>query len=181
MEIQSDIIDAKELLQRAGVDVGMNVADFGTGREGGFVLEAARLVTETGRVFALDVVKEILSVIEGMARDAGVHNVTTIWTDLEMYGAARDIADNTIDVGVLANTLFQSQKRDEMMKECVRMMKPGGTLLIVEWKPGETAIGPPLAERVAVDEISTIAKQLGLEAEEQFEAGEYHWGMLLRK
>lgn len=174
-----DLFDGEALLRRAGVDVAMHVADFGVGREGTFTIAAARLVTETGQVFALDVVKEILAVIEGMAQDAGLRNVVSVWTDLEIYGAATAIADNTIDVGILANTLYQSSQRAEMMKECMRMMKPGGTILVVEWKPGATAIGPPVEHRVNAQEIKDIAKTLGMEIGEEFEAGEYHWGMLL--
>lgn len=177
---QADVLDTEALLKRAGVDVGMNVADFGAGREGTFTTTSARLVTETGRVYSLDVVKDVLGVIDGMVKDAGLNNVETIWTDLELYGAAEAVADNIIDVGILANTLFQSLKREEMMKECVRMMRPGGTMLLVDWKPGETAIGPPVDHRATPDEMKEIATRLGLEVTEEFEAGEYHWGLLIK-
>jgi ubiquinone/menaquinone biosynthesis C-methylase UbiE len=176
---QADVLDSEALLRRAGVDVGRNVADFGAGREGTFTITAGRLVTDTGHVYSLDVVKEVLGVIDGMVKDAGLSNVQTVWTDLELYGAAKDIADNVIDVGILANTLFQSQKRADMLKECVRMMKPGGTLLMVDWKPSDTAIGPPVDHRASAQEMKDIAQGMGLTVTEQFEAGEYHWGLLV--
>lgn len=179
---EEDILNAEVLLKRAGVDVGMRVADMGCGREGTFTFTAARLVTQTGQVFALDVVKEVLDAIEAMKVQRGASdNVATIWTDLELLGATQQISDGTIDVGILSDTLFQSEEREDMIRECNRMVRRGGTLLVVEWKPTRTAIGPDLHMRVQPDEIRTIAAKLGLEVTDQFEAGEYHWGMVLRK
>lgn len=178
---QGDVLDARALLQRAGVDVGMSVADMGTGREGSFVTAAAQLVTSTGTVYALDVVKDILTLVQERAEAAGLHNVVPIWTDLEMYGATRRIVDGMLDVGIVANTLFQSEKRDDMIAECVRMIKPGGTLLVVDWKTSPTPMGPPLEHRVDPEEIKRSAQRHELHLAEEFEAGEYHWGLLFKK
>jgi ubiquinone/menaquinone biosynthesis C-methylase UbiE len=151
------------------------------GREGNFVLSAAKIVTQTGHVYALDVVKEILELIAGKAQDAGFQNVEPVWTDLEMYGAARAVVTGSLDVAVLANTLFQSQKKADMIKECVRMIKPGGRLLVVEWKPVETVFGPPVTDRVTPDAMKELAHTEGLRLTEEFEAGEYHWGQLYER
>lgn len=178
---ESHLLNERALLEHVGVDVGQTVADLGTGREGTFLVEAARMVSQTGKVYALDVVKEILEVVQGMAAQAGLQNVETVWTDLEMYGAATAVADQTVDVGILANTLCQSTDRPAMMKEAVRMLKPGGRLLIVEWKPVETVLGPPVEQRVKPEEMKQIALQLGLQLTDEFEAGEYHWALVLTK
>ncbi len=176
-----DVLDAKALLQRAGVGVGMTVADFGVGREGSFLLAAGHMVTARGTVYALDVVQDILRFVEEMANSAGVQNVTTVWTDLEMYGAAERVKDESVDVGILANTLFQSTQKEAMVKECMRMMKTGGTLLMVDWKPVNTAFGPPAEQRVGPDEMKQIVHTVGGTIIESFEAGEYHWGLLVQK
>ncbi|MFH1426495.1 MAG: methyltransferase domain-containing protein [Candidatus Kerfeldbacteria bacterium] len=178
---ESDVLDPRKLLTHTGLGPGMTCADFGVGREGSFILTAADMVTATGRVYALDVVKEILEVINGLAQDAGHENVLTIWTDLELYGAAKDIADGFIDVGLLVNTLFQSEQKEDMFRECIRMMRPGGKLLVVDWKPVNTAFGPPKDKRVDPQEIKTLATGLGLQLIEEFEAGEYHWGQLYQR
>lgn len=178
---EEDLFNADQLLQKAGVTVGMTVADLGVGRIGNVTLAAARLVTETGTVYAVDIVKDVLRIIEEKVQSAGLHNVIPIWTDLEVFGAANRIVDGSLDVGILCTTLFQSEKKAEMMKETVRMIKEGGTLLVVDWKTQNTSIGPPPDKRVNPQEIKQIAQTLGLTVIEEFEAGEYHWGLLLRK
>lgn len=180
-QFQEDVLDAAALLQRAGVGVGMTVADFGVGREGSFMLNAARMVTERGTVFAIDVVQDILRLVEELAHNAGVSNVVTVWSDLEMYGAAQRVADNSVDVGILANTLFQSQERAAMLKECMRMVKPGGKLLMVDWKAVDTALGPPMEQRVSAEEMKEVGAAAGAHLLEEFDAGEYHWGLLFEK
>lgn len=177
----SDVLDPPALLQRAGVTVGMKVADMGAGREGSFTIAAAKLVSAAGQVYSLDVVKGVLEIIKGLATQAGVNNVTTVWTDLEMYGATEAVADGSIDIGILANTIYQSEQKQMMMEECLRMIKPGGKLLVVEWKPVETIMGPPVEQRLSPMQMKELAEKGKLTLLEEFEAGEYHWGQIYQK
>lgn len=178
---ETDILDVPALLKRAGVDGGMIVADLGCGRDGSFVITAGRMVTENGRVYAVDIVKDVLTVMKEKAETAGLHNVVTVWSDLEVFGGARQISTGSLDVGILANTLFQSEKREEMVGESLRMIKTGGTLLVVEWKPAPTPFGPPQELRVKPEDIKRHAQRHGAQLIDEFEAGEYHWGLIFHK
>ncbi len=177
----ADVLDARALLQRTGLNAGMTAADLGCGRDGSFVISASRLVTENGRVYAVDIVKDVLAVMQEKAKEAGVHNVVTVWSDLEVFGGARQITTGSLDLGILANTLFQSEKREDMVAESLRMVKVGGTLLVVEWKPVPTPFGPPLELRVNPEDIKRHAQRHGAQLVDEFEAGEYHWGLIFRK
>lgn len=179
--LNEDVIDPKALLAKAGVGPGMVVADFGVGRNLAFMLTASQMVTSTGTVYALDVMKEILRLAEEKAQATGVQNVVTVWTDLELYGAAKRVIDGSVDVGLLINTIFQSQAKPDMLRECLRMIKAGGKLLVVDWKPVQTAIGPDIDHRVSPNEMKQLAANAKLTVVEEFEAGEYHWGILFKK
>lgn len=180
-QLQDDVINMEELLTKAGVEPGMKVGDLGVGRQGTLTIAAGRRVTSTGVVYAVDVVKEILRLISEKVENAGVHNVLTVWSDLEVYGGARQIIDGALDTGMLVNTIYQSQHRADMMKECSRMIHPGGTLLVVDWKKAQTPFGPPVEHRATAEEVKEIASSLGLQLVDSFEAGEYHWGVLFQK
>lgn len=179
--VDEHLIEPNAFLTRLHVDVGMTVADFGVGRDLSLLMTAAHKITSTGIAYALDVVKDLLSIIEERVTMDGLTNVQTVWTDLEIYGAARTIADNSVDVGWLVTTLYMSQKKEAMIKECLRMIKPGGTLAIADWKPQATPIGPAVEYRFAPKIITDIAPSLGLQLQEEFEAGEYHWGLVFQK
>lgn len=179
--VDEHLINPDALLDHAGVDVGMTCADFGVGRDPSLLFATARKVTSKGLVYALDVVKDLLPIIEERAVMEGLTNVQTVWTDLEIFGAARAVADNSVDVGWLVTTLYMCQKKEAVLKECLRMMKPGGRLVVADWKTRATPIGPPLEHRFEPKVVSAMAPTLGMRLLEEFEAGEYHWGIVFQK
>lgn len=176
------IINVPAILRRAYVKPGYSIADLGAGREGRMALGAGKIIGQSGVAYAVDVVKAILPAIESKATMLGINNVKTVWSDLEIYGATKEITDNSLDVGFLVTTLFQSDKRREMMTESYRMIRPGGKLVAVDWKPGTNApLGPEESRRVHPEEIKQYAADLGLKLIEEFEAGIYHWGLIFIK
>lgn len=182
MPYNTIIIDVPDILKRAQVRPGSVIADLGTGREGRMALGAGKIIGESGVAYAVDVVKAILPAIASKATMHGINNVQTVWSDLEIYGATKAIADNSLDVGFLVTTLFQSNKREEMMKESHRMVRPGGKLVVVDWKPGSNApLGPEEERRVHTDEIKSLAADLGMTLVDEFDAGQYHWGLIFTK
>ena len=53
-----------------------------------------------------------VSGIDSKAKTAGLYNVKTIWSNLEIIGATK-ITENSLDFTLLVNTLFQSKKQEE--------------------------------------------------------------------
>ncbi len=182
MPYNTVIIDVPAIMNRVKLTPGDKIADLGTGREGRMALAAGKVLGDYGVAYAVDVVKAILPAIATKAKMHGINNVKTVWSDLEIYGATKAIADNSLAVGYLVTTLFQSQKRLDMMKESYRMIKPGGRMVIVDWKPGlSTPFGPDESRRVHPEEIKQYAEELGMHLEDEFEAGQYHWGLIYIK
>lgn len=182
MPYNTVIIDAPALVARADVKPGMLVADLGTGREGRMALAAGKVMANNGTAFAVDVVKSILPAISTKARMHGINNVVTVWSDLEIYGATRAITDNTLDVGFVVTTLFQSQKPADLLRECLRMIKPGGKLVVVDWKPSaESPLGPPASARVHPESVKELLNDGKIQLIDEFDAGPYHWGLLFVK
>ncbi len=182
MELPKIIIDIPKILHQSGIKPGDMVADLGTGREGRMAIPAAQIVGESGASYAIDVVKAILPAVQTKAKMRGANNVQTVWSDLEVYGATRAIRDNTLTIGYLVTTLFQSSKHEAMIKECHRMIRPGGKLVMVDWKPGvQTRVGPEEARRVHPEEVKSICEKMNMHQVDEFEAGPYHWGLIFVK
>lgn len=176
-----DVLDASALLAKAGVSVGMTVADCGAGVDAPFAIAAAQMVGPMGTVYALDVVKTALEQIRQKALRKNLHNIEPVWTDLEIYGAAKQLHNNSVDVAVLSNTLFQSRDHAGILTEISRFLKQGGALLILDWKPDSHGIGPANEQCVDPAHVKMVARVAHLEAQEEFSAGQYHWGMILKK
>ncbi len=64
------------------------------------------------------------------------------------------IDDSTIDLANLGNVYHEIKGRLNFLKEIYRILRPGGTLLIIDWDPAEDlGIGPPLASRVPTSQV----------------------------
>jgi ubiquinone/menaquinone biosynthesis C-methylase UbiE len=171
-----------DVLAKIGVNAGMAVGDFGCGNLGYFSLISAKRVGQSGTVYAVDILKSALESVANIARQNGLNNVKTVWSNLEMLGAAR-IPAGTLDVVFLHNVLFQSKKKDLIIKEGQRLLKDGGKIMIIDWLKAKTAVGfgPPEAARPDPEDIKKIGQKIGLRLLEEFVAGPYHFGLIFIK
>ncbi len=174
------LLDAEFLLKDVlEIPFGARVADLGCGSMGYFVLQAAMLVGDKGRVYACDILKDVLSAVSGKARQEGLINVKTVWTNLEIVGATK--IDEPLDYALLINTLFQATKHAEMLSEAYRLLKPEGKLLVVEWRASSGPIGPAADLRMAKETIDELAQSAGFAKIKDFEAGASHYGLIFQK
>src|SRR5271165_926365 len=87
----------KTNLDAMGIEHGMLVADFGAG-SGHYVVEIARMLGKSGRVYAIDVQKDLLRRIHTEARKHGLEErIEFIWADLEEAKGSK-IADRRLDL-----------------------------------------------------------------------------------
>lgn len=174
------LIDPQLIIEKAGIGDAMHVADLGCGATGHFVFPVAKAIGKKGIVYAVDILKNNLRNIERRAKVENLEQVRVVWSNLEIFKATR-IESGSLDVAMLINVLYQSDNRTEMIREAVRMTKSGGILLIIDWNPTAAPFGPSLSERVNKDNLKAGVPRLGLELKEEFNAGEYHFGMTFIK
>ena len=167
------------VINEFGLRQGMSVADFGSGA-GYFTIIMAARVGREGRVYALDIMESALDSVREKARAVGLENVEAIRTDLEVVGSS-GLSDQSQDMVLLANILFQSDKKAEIVREARRTLKDGGSLIIVDWKKGAGGFGPPDNLRTDETAMHSLAVGEGLVFERAFDAGQFHFGIVFRK
>ena len=176
----TELINPVNVLEKAGIRADMTVADFGCGTLGHYVFPAAAMVGQRGKVYAVDILKSVLDGIEGRRKLEAEQNVVEVWGDIESpHGVP--LPDDSLDIGLLINNLFMSKSKEAMVRECTRMVKHGGTMIIIDWKPSGAAFGPPGESRVAPETAKQLAAAAGLQVVSDFEPGKYHYGFVCRK
>ncbi len=182
MPAATSYLNPVALIDRLHLAPGQWVGDFGVGSAAHFALVAAERVGADGGVLMFDVVKPALSGAMTAMEARGLTNCRSVWTNLEIYGGATGVKDKSLDAGVLANVLHQSQHPKEILAEAHRMLKTEAALLVIDWKPEvEATIAPDKNKRLAVGYVAGLATSIGFAPAEQFEAGPYHWGLVLVK
>lgn len=177
---KSELLDSGIILRDfLQLGTGNMVADLGAGG-GGFSMQSARLVGVQGQVYAVDILKNVLSEIESQARMANLSNIKTVWSNIEIIGATK-INEQSLDAVLLVNVLFQSNKHYEIMSEAVRLLKDNGKLLVVDWSDSNSSFSPASERRVDPKSVMQYAQQLGLSLVKEFRAGNYHFGQIYKK
>lgn len=170
----NDFIDPEKILNNLDLKPDMIGADFGCG-SGGSVIPLAKKLNE-GLVYALDVQEGPLNALKGRTSAEGINNIKFVRVDLEKPKGSK-LLDNSMDVVLIVNTLFQAEDKKAMVSEAKRVLKENGILLIVDWLPKSGFNG--IAEgRISPDELKKMAEELNLSFKKEFEAGKYHFGLI---
>ncbi len=167
-------LSPEKILKDIKLKKDMVAADFGCG-SGSWVLPLAKIL-EDGKVFALDALEEPLSALAGKAKSENLSNIEPILSDVE-----KDIKleQESCDLVLMTNLLFQIKDRSGVMEKAKAVLKPGGNILIVDWKKDLVVGSSP--EKVSAAEVKEIAQNLKLKLEQEFEAGAHHYALVFQK
>lgn len=124
------VAGSRLLLDRAGVETGMNVLDVGSGL-GRLTLPAAQRVSPTGRVVALDLQPAMIQRLKARAAALGLTNVETIVGGAGEGHLARGVFHRAFLVTVLGEIVSQ----EAALREIFEALVPGGILSITEVIP----------------------------------------------
>lgn len=166
----------RENVLQLGLREGMKVADFGAG-SGHYARAAAGIVGHSGRVYAIDVQENVL---KHLKLNTHVHHqgiIDTVWGDIEKPGGTH-LRDASLDVIILANTLFQVEDRFGLLGEMKRVLKSGGKLLVVDWAGSYGGIGPELKQVVPEHDAEDFFINAGFHKMKSFRAGPHHYGIV---
>lgn len=171
--------DPSKIIAQLDLQSGSRVAELGAG-SGAYILAAAKAVGEHGKVFAVEVQKELLSRLERESSSKGVHNIEAMWGDAEAAGGTH-LADAACDAVIVANVLFQVPDKSGLAREAARITKPRGKALVVDWSGSFGGAGPAPTAVVSKQKAQEIFESAGFQFERAVDAGEHHYGMVFRK
>lgn len=172
-------LNPKKVLVYLGIKAGMKVADFGCG-SGYFPIALSKVVGESGKITAIDILESVLDLVMARAKNDKLFNVSVVRANLEIYGSSK-LADNSEDLVLLVNILHQSGKKDEILKEAKRIIVPGGQIAVIDYHPLLLKIAPPKGQGLNKENMKNLAEINNLKLIKEFEASEYHWGMVFSK
>ena len=167
-------IDPSEVLKQLKLKKDMIAADFGCG-SGGWALPLAKKLEE-GTIYAIDILEEPLSALKARAKLEKILNIEIIRADVEKR---TPLSSNSVDLVLMTDLLFECEDKKMVLEEGKRVLKKGGKILVVDWKK-DSPLGPE-ESRISAEDVKKIAKDLNLKLEKEFEAGIYHWGLIVVK
>ncbi len=157
-------LSPQKVIEELPLSKEMNAVDFGCG-PGGWVIPLAKKAKD-GKIYALDVLNEVLSALKSKAEMERVYNIRTIRCDIER---GTNLQKDYFDLVIMSNFLFQVEDKDIVIEEARRVLKREGNLLVVDWTNKED---------VAEDLINKKITQKGFEKIKNIDAGDSHFAIL---
>ncbi|MHB8277948.1 MAG: class I SAM-dependent methyltransferase [Candidatus Humimicrobiaceae bacterium] len=155
-DFRKKILPAIKTLRAAGLKEGMVLADIGSGN-GYFTFPAADIVGSKGKVFALDILPELLDDISKRIKTEKRNNIEVIKTDENNL----KIAKESVSLAFSCNVLHETKDLDLFLKEVKRVLKPSGRITIIDWEKVDSDFGPPKEHRLDKSVIINGLKDIG--------------------
>ena len=147
------------VLEEMGLKEGLTVAEIGTGT-GYFARRIARAVGPTGKVLAVDIQPEMLSLLEKYAEDEGIKNIVPILgteTDPKLPKAG-------VDRLLMVDVYHEFQQPEEMLARIRESLAPGGRVILVEYRAeDDTASHIKADHRMSVEQVLSEWNPAGFE------------------
>lgn len=147
------------VLEEMGLKEGMTVAEIGTGT-GYFARRIAKAVGPTGKVLAVDIQPEMLSLLEKYAAEEGVKNIVPILgteTDPKLPKAG-------VDRILMVDVYHELQKPEEMLAHIRESLAPGGRVVVVEYRAeDDTASHIKADHRMSAEQVLSEWNPAGFE------------------
>jgi FkbM family methyltransferase len=117
------------LLKALALQPGMVVADIGAGT-GYLSRRMARALAPSGRVLAVDVQPQMVTMLQRLAREAAITNIEA------RLGAEQDVQlpAGTVDLAIMVDVYHELSHPFEVLASIVRALKPNGQVVFVEYK-----------------------------------------------
>lgn len=153
------------ILDALGVTSARVVVEIGVG-SGYYTSHLSKIIVSQGVIVACDVSEKMLEILN---RKNLNQTLPVLMEELHL-----PLKDKSADLVLAANVLHEFDDPLTMLREVFRVVQPGKTVGIVDWKKTAMDFGPPLRERLEVAEIESLLTQGGFESIEIFDIVPYH-------
>ncbi len=153
-----------DVVMALGLKDGERIVDLGSG-SGYFTLRFARHVGVSGRVYAVDVNPDMVVHLNRRVRDATLDNVRTVL-------AAPDdplLADASVDRVFICETWHHLENHPQYLAKLAKALRPGGQIVVIDFKASETPVGPPMPMRVARETVVTEFERGGFRLVKEYD------------
>lgn len=168
-----------KVIHQSAIPKGGTVADFGFGT-GNFLELLSKEVGKEGKVYAIDIQKDIVKKVADEFRQKNITNTEFLSVNLEEEKSTK-IKDNSIDFVLISSVLFQSDNKENILKEAVRITKPNGRILFIEWKESFSGMGPHTDQIFPENQAIMMFKNFPVDLDRRIDSGIYHYALIYIK
>jgi arsenite methyltransferase len=165
-----------EVVEKLGLKAGEAVADLGAG-SGYFTLRFAQAAGPAGKVYAVDVDRGMLDNIERRAREAHLENIQLVLAEPH----DPQLPASSVDMIFICDTLHHISDRATYYPLLARALRPGGRLVNIDFYKKPLPVGPPVAMKIAKEEMIEEVKPAGFHLVKDFDFLPYQYFLIFQR
>ena len=125
------------------------------------------------RLYCVDINKKAVKKAEKLLKDRD--NVFFIVSD----AAKMPILSSSVDAVFAANSFHDMDDKNAVYREILRILRPDGRVIVVDWKKEQGLLGPPLSIRMSEEDYVKQFKDFRLAT--RFQPSPSHYGLVLQR
>jgi ubiquinone/menaquinone biosynthesis C-methylase UbiE len=171
-----EMLPPEKTLISLGLHEGDIMADIGCGI-GYFTIPASKIVEDGGKIFAMDILSEMLEEVEIKVKENNISNIETVLTkenDLKLE-------EGKISFAFISNVLHEAEDKEKFLREIKRSISSKGRIAIVEWQKINSEFGPPIEHRLDRIDLIKMLDILGFSNISTINIGENFYGLTAQK
>jgi len=172
-------LNPEKFVEYCDAHLGMKVADLGASI-GQYAIPLAKRVGGGGKVYAVDIQKDLLLKLKSEATKKKISNIEIVWGDIETVGGTK-LKNESVDRVFIINTTFQINDKSSLIYEIKRILKKKGKVIYVDWQDSFGGLGPHPDNIITSEMITQLFEKGGFIKECNLPSGDHHYGILFIK
>ena len=171
-----ELIDPNILTETLPIKPGSVVLDLACGK-GAYSIFLSEIVGEQGLVYAVDLWKEGLLLLEQEIENKNITNIMTILGDATKE---IDVDEYHVDLCLMSTVLHDFEEADQIdavLKQVKLLLKPNGCFAVIEFKKVEGPPGPPIKIRLSENEVNKIVTGYNFKKIKTVDVGDFNYMM----
>lgn len=144
------------VVEALGLRPGGAVADLGAGT-GYFMEHLARGVGPSGTVYAVETEPKLLVHLRDRAARAGLDHVVPVLASPDRPR----LPAGSLDVLFVVDTYHHVDDRIDYFRAAARLLRPGGRVVVVDWRKRDLPVGPPRSHKLAPEQVEDEMRRAG--------------------
>lgn len=155
--------NVSQAIANMGIQPDEHIADIGAG-SGYYTFRMAQQVPQ-GKVFAVDIQPEMLSIMDRKISQDSIENVELVLAS----ETSPQLEENSVDLVIMVDVYHELSHPQEVMQKIVRALKPDGRFVLLEYRMEDPMVPIKLLHKMSEKQAVREMKSVGLRLRENID------------